>query len=131
MKTFRYITIALAILLMIGEVYRSWGDGRNIVWVLDDFFVGLLLVSSAILFSKNTPARRAFFAGAWGAGLGMIYPSFFASLLDGAAFNSGNLDWRLLLGLKGFAFLVIIGAFILAIFMPHEDERKRENKGSV
>ena len=46
MITFRYITIALALLIMVGEVYRSWGDGRNIVWVLDDFFVGSLLIAA-------------------------------------------------------------------------------------
>ena len=124
MKTFRYITIALALLIMVGEVYRSWGDGRNIVWVLDDFFVGSLLIAASLSFTKDTPARRAFFAGAWGAGLGMIYPSFFSSLLDGAAFNSGNLNWQFLLGFKGLAFLINIAAFILAIRLPYVDKAK-------
>ncbi len=122
MKTFRYLTILLALIIMIGELYRSYGDGRHIVWVLDDFFVGSLLIAAAINFTSDSLPKRAFFAGAWGVGLGMIYPSFFASLLDGAAFNSGNLNWKFLLGVKGFGFVMTIIAFILAIRMPYGDE---------
>ncbi len=77
MKIFIKISIALAILNIVGELYRSWGDGRNIVWVLDDVLSGLFLIFAALMFTSDTPKRRALFASAWGVGLGMVYMSFF------------------------------------------------------
>ncbi len=120
MKFFRIMTIVLASINILGEIYRSWGDGRHIIWKLDDVFSGVLLITAAILFTKDTPARRAFFAAAWGVGLGMIYSSFFASFLEGSNFNSGNLNWQFLLGVKAFIFGLCIVAVIAAIRLPYK-----------
>ena len=129
MKTFRYITIFLAIVNILGEIYRSWGDGRNIVWVLDDVFASGFLIISALWFSQDTKARRAAFAAAWGVSLGMIYVSFFSSLLDGANFNSGNLDWQFLLGVKAFIFLLCIFGVYAAIYWPYAKSLNHKGEG--
>ena len=118
MKTFIKITIFLATINIFGEIYRSWGDGRNIVWILDDVLAGLLLIVAAIMFTKDTLTRRALFAAAWGVSLGMIYMSFFSSLLNGSEFNSGNLDWQFLLVVKAFIFLLCIFGVFAAVRLP-------------
>ena len=118
MKTFIKITIFLATINIFGEIYRSWGDGRNIVWILDDVLAGLLLIVAAIMFTKDTLTRRALFAAAWGVSLGMIYMSFFSSLLSGSEFNSGNLDWQFLLVVKAFIFLLCIFGVFAAVRLP-------------
>lgn len=118
MKIFIRVTIFLASFNILGEIYRSWGDGRNIIWVLDDVFAGVFLIAAAVAFTHDTPSRRAFFASAWGASLGMIYGSFFSSLLGGAEFNSGNLDWQFLIGVKAFIFILCIIGVVVAIRLP-------------
>jgi len=126
MKAFRYITIFLALINVIGELFRSWGDGRNIVWVLDDVLASGFLITAALLFTRDTKARRAGFAAAWGVSLGMIYMSFFSSLLGGASFNAGNLDWQFLLAVKAFIFLLCIFGVYAAIFWPYEKDTSHE-----
>ena len=81
MKTFRHFTMALAVLIMVGEVYRSIGDGRHVMFVLDDVFLGLAMFFSALFFTKDTLPKRAFFAASWGAAAGGVYGSFFSKLL--------------------------------------------------
>jgi len=120
MKAFRYFTIIISVINIIGELYRSWGDGRNIIWVMDDVLAGLFLIITALWFSQDTKPRRGAFAAAWGVGLGMIYVSFFASLLDGDQFNSGNLNWQFLLLVKAFIFLLCILGVYAAIFLPYK-----------
>ena len=126
MKIFLRISIALALVNIVGEIYRSWGDGRNIVWVLDDVLAGLYLIFAALMFTKDTPARRALFASAWGVGLGMIYMSFFASLLSGDEFNSGNLNWQFLLFVKAVIFIGCILGVAAAILLPFKKEKTNE-----
>ena len=118
MKTFIKFTIALATINILGEIFRSWGDGRNIVWILDDVLAGLFLIVASLMFTKDTLSRRASFAAAWGVSLGMIYMSFFSSLLSASEFNSGNLDWRFLLAVKGFIFLLCLFGVFAAIRLP-------------
>lgn len=78
----RVLAVFLGLLLMCGELYRSWGMGRPIVFVLDDFAIGIPLVVTGLLMARDTFARRAAFAGAWGATAGMLYPSFFGKLIE-------------------------------------------------
>lgn len=118
MRTFIKITIILATINIFGEIYRSWGDGRNIVWILDDVLAGLFLIVAAIMFTKDTLSRRSLFAAAWGVSLGMIYMSFFSSLLSGSEFNSGNLDWQFLLAVKALIFLLCIFGVFAAVRLP-------------
>ncbi len=127
MQAFRLITIILASTNILGEFYRSWGDGRHIIWILDDVFSGLFLIFAAATFTSDTPARRALFAAAWGVGLGMIYPSFFASLFEGSGFNSGNLNWQFLLAVKAFIFLLCIVGVIASIRLPYNTTKLKPN----
>lgn len=78
----RFLAVFLGLLLMGGELYRSWGMGRPIVFVLDDFAIGIPLVVTGLLMARDNFARRAAFAGAWGATAGMLYPSFFGKLIE-------------------------------------------------
>ncbi len=48
--------------LMIGETIRSWGQGRNLLFVLDDFCIGVPLVVVAVLMANPTPARWCAFS---------------------------------------------------------------------
>ncbi|HEX7069688.1 MAG TPA: hypothetical protein VF190_02735, partial [Rhodothermales bacterium] len=53
--------------LMIGETIRSWGQGRNLLFVFDDFLIGIPLVVTAVLMRHPTPARWCAFAAAFAA----------------------------------------------------------------
>lgn len=121
MKAFRYFTIALGAVNMLGEFYRSVGDGRHIMFVLDDTFLGLALIISAVLFTKDTPPRRAFFAASWGAAAGGVYGSFFSKLFAEDPINSGNLNPTFLTAFLGVFFLISILGVILAIRLPYKD----------
>jgi len=122
MKAFRYFTIGLGLLNMLGEFYRSVGDGRHIIFVLDDTFLGLALIFSALWFTKDTPPRRAFFAASWGAAAGGVYGSFFSKLLAKDLINSGNLNATFLTAFLGIFFLISILGVILAICLPYKDQ---------
>ena len=122
MKSFRYFTMALGTLNMLGEFYRSIGDGRHIMFVLDDTFLGLALIFSALWFIKDTPPRRAFFAASWGAAIGGVYGSFFSKLLAEDPINSGNLNPTFLTAFLGILFVISIVGMILAIRLPYGDE---------
>lgn len=119
MKAFRYFTMVLAIAIMIGEIYRSIGDGRHIMFVLDDVFLGLALLISALYFTKDTRVRRAFFAASWGAACGGVYGSFFSKLLADNPINSGNLNPTFLTAFLGVFFVVSILGVFAAICLPY------------
>lgn len=121
MKAFRYFSMALAVLIMVGEVYRSVGDGRHIMFVLDDVFLGLAMFFSALWFTKDTLPKRAFFAASWGAAAGGVYGSFFGKLLSDGPINSGNLNATFLTAFLGVFFAISILGVILAIRLPYKD----------
>ena len=111
----------LALSLMIGEAIRSWGVGRPIMFVLDDFFMGGLLLAGAVLMAKPTRLRWGIFVAGWGACAGMLYGSFFGKVFDPASANAGNLDLGLLTGLIGLAFAVsLVGLAGSVMWQPKE-----------
>lgn len=103
--------------LMIGETIRSWGQGRNLLFVLDDFVIGIPLVVTAILMGSPTPARFCAFAASFAAAAGMLYGSFFAKLVDLSNPASSNIEIRLLTGLIGLAFASSLVGLIASIRM--------------
>lgn len=119
MQKLRTLAVMLAIAVMLGEIYRSWGDGRNIVWILDDILGGFYMMAAAIFYTQDNASGRAFFASAWGIAVGMLYMSFFSSLLIGAEFNSGNVNWKLLTIVKGLLFTGAIFCLYLSIRLPY------------
>jgi len=57
MKTFRHFTMALAVLIMVGEVYRSIGDGRHIMFVLDDIFFFFAISILGVILAIRLPYK--------------------------------------------------------------------------
>ena len=100
----RFLGCALALSLMIGELVRSSGAGRPVMFVLDDFFMGGLLLVGAILMGRPNRLRWGIFVAGWASCAGMLYGSFFNKVLAPASENGGNLDLGLLTWLIGAAF---------------------------
>jgi len=120
MTLLRIAAILLAIALMGGEAWRSWGAGRPFVFVIDDFIMGALLIAGAVAIAKDTFARRAFFASAWGYTAGQLYSSFFSKIAHPDHANAGNWSLDILTWLLGFAFVVSIVGAVASIMMPQQ-----------
>lgn len=103
--------------LMIGETIRSWGQDRNLLFVFDDFFIGVPLVVTAYLMGKPTMARHCAFAASFAASAGMLYGSFFGKLVDLSNPASSNIEIRLLTGLIGVAFLSALIGLVASIYL--------------
>ena len=59
MRVLRLIGMLGALALMVGEIYRSWGVGRPLAFVLDDMIVGIMMLTAAVLVARPTVARVA------------------------------------------------------------------------
>ena len=112
----RFLGAGLALSLMIGELIRSWGVGRPILFVLDDFFMGGLLLLGAILMARPSRLRWGVFVAGWASCAGMLYGSFFGKVFDPAGSNSGNFDLGLLTALIGIAFAVSLAGLAATLF---------------
>lgn len=117
MKLLRVIAVLLALTLMFGEAFRSWGAGRPFFAWFDDQIMGILLILGAWLMATPTPRRRAFFAMAWGVNAGMLYGSFFGKLYNPEASNPGNFDIAFLTIAIGLLFAVSIAGTICSILL--------------
>lgn len=104
----RAAAVLLALSLMVGECWRSWGIDRPIMLVLDDQIMGGFLIAAAWAFSKQTPLARAAFSAAWGVIAGMLYSSFFGKLFEPSKAQAGNWNLEVLTWLIGFAFAVSV-----------------------
>lgn len=105
MSFWRVWAILLGSSLMIGETIRSWGQGRNLLFVFDDFFIGVPLVVTGILMAKPSFARHCALSASFAATAGMLYGSFFGKLIDLSRPASSNIEIRVLTGLIGLAFV--------------------------
>ena len=121
MRFLRIWAILLALSLIIGEAYRSWGAGRPVMFWMDDMMMGAMLIAAAILVRTDTLRRRAFFAAAWGVNAGMLYPSFFGKLLTPEEANPGNFDLGLLTALVGLAFVSALIGMVFTILAPRNN----------
>ena len=116
MKFLRLLAVVLALSLMLGEAYRSWGVGRPVYAWLDDQIMGALLLAGAWLTRVPTSARLAFLAGAWGVNAGMLYGSFFGKVFEPERSTAGNFDLGLLTALIGLAFATAIIGFAWTVW---------------
>ncbi|NQY14226.1 MAG: hypothetical protein HRT81_10255 [Henriciella sp.] len=123
MKLLRIWAVLLALSLMIVEVWRSWGAGRELVFVIDDQIMGAMLIASAYLLKQQTLRRRAFFSAAWAVNVGMLYGSFFGKVVNPADAEPGNWDVNILTGLIGLAFVSAIIGMIASIILPQQGSR--------
>ena len=118
MLFWRVTAILLGSTLMIGELFRSWGQQRPLVFVLDDFCIGIPLVVTALLMAKDTKPRRAAFAGAWGATAGMLYPSFFGKLVEQDAVGAAtNIPFHTLTAIIGFLFVLSLAGLVASVVL--------------
>jgi hypothetical protein len=122
-KVLRLFAVLLGLSLMIGEAIRSWGQDRPAPAWLDDQLMGALLITSAWLLRKPTPARRALFTGAWGVGVGALYLSFFGKLLEPTGDYSSNIPGGMLTLLIGLAFATAIAGFVASLVIPFDSAK--------
>lgn len=120
MPVLRILAAIQALSLIIGETYRSWGAGRPIAFVVDDYWMGALLLLGAWMMRRDTVRNRALFAAGWGVCAGMLYGSFFGKLIEPSSSNPGNFDMGLLTGLLGLAFFVAMAGMIATIVLPQK-----------
>ena len=120
----RLLAVMLALSLMIGELWRSWGVGRPIAFILDDQIMGAMLLIGAAIMSKPTVRRRAFFSAGWAVNAGMLYGSFFGKVFAPAEAQAGNWDLSILTALIGVAFATaIVGLAWSILSIPAEADR--------
>lgn len=120
LERLRLVAILLALSLILGELWRSWGVGRPVAFVIDDMIMGALLIFSAIAITQDTTRRRAFFAAAWGLNAGMLYGSFFGKVFAPEAAEAGNWNLGILTALVGLAFIVACAGTVASIWLPRE-----------
>ena len=121
MPLLRFVAIPLGLSLIIGEAYRSWGDGRPVMFWMDDMIMGTMLIVASIMVAKDTFHRRAFFTAAWGTNAGMLYGSFFGKVFAPANANSGNFDLGFLTVLIGIAFATAVAGMIASIALQRSN----------
>lgn len=117
LRVLRTIAVIGALMLMLGEAYRSWGAGRPAAFWMDDMLAGALMIWAAWAVRTGSAASHAFFAGSWGIAVGMLYGSFFGKVFDPANANPGNFSLGLLTLLVGVAFVIAIGGLLASILL--------------
>lgn len=122
MKSLRIVALLLALSLMIGEGWRSWGVGRPIMFMLDDQLMGGFLIAAAWAVRRETVRTRAAFSAAWGVVAGMLYGSFFGKVFEPAKAQAGNWDLGVLTVLLGVAFLVSLVGLWFSMTLARQDE---------
>ncbi len=118
MRYLRILAVLLALSLMVGEAYRSFGAGRPVMFWIDDQLMGAMLIAAAILMHRDTHNHRAFFAAAWGINAGMLYFSFFGKIFAPDNSTAGNFDLGVLTTLIGIAFATAILGMLASILLP-------------
>ena len=118
MNALRSIAVAGALALMIGELWRSWGVGRHLLFIMDDMLAGGFMLAAAWAMRNDTRRNRAAFAASWGVAAGMLYGSFFGKLIDPASSNAGNWDMGVLIALLGVAFAIALAGLWFSITLP-------------
>lgn len=114
----RIVAVVLAASLMGGEIWRSWGLQRPLVFVLDDMVLGLFLITTAWAVRVPSLRRRAAFSAAWAFASGMLYPSFFDKIVHPADAETGNWSLGVLTVLVGLAFATSLFGLVVSIALP-------------
>lgn len=125
MRWLRVLALVLALSLMIGECWRSWGVGRPVVFVLDDQLMGGFLLAAAWAVRRETVRTRAAFSGAWGVVAGMLYGSFFGKVFEPEKAQAGNWDLGVLTCLLGLAFLLSLVGLWFSMVLPTTTDHPR------
>ena len=118
MRWLRIVAILLGLALMLGEIWRSYGHDRSLVFVLGHQIAGLMLIVSAYFMSRDTTRRRASFAGAWAVTAGMSYQGFFGKIVSPETIDPGSFTAGQIVLLSGIVLLVSIIGAVVAIAHP-------------
>jgi hypothetical protein len=130
MKVLRIVAVIAALALMIGELWRSWGVGRPIMFVLDDQLAGGFMLTATWAMRNDTYRNRAAFCAAWGVAVGMLYGSFFGKVFDPQSAEPGNWNLGILTALLGFAFVGALVGLWFSMTLP-SGVRSGESKDVV
>ncbi|MFL6765920.1 MAG: hypothetical protein ACJ8FO_12070 [Sphingomicrobium sp.] len=117
MRALRLLTVLLALLLMIGEIWRSWGT-RPVTAVLDDLIAGVLMIAAAWAVGAETLRTRTAFSATWGLVAGGLFGSFYSKLAAPNRVDAGNWSPNVLIWTLGAAFLVSLACLVLSILLP-------------
>lgn len=117
MRALRLLTVVLALGLMTGEIWRSWGTGRPLLAVLDDQVAGLMMIFAAWAVRNETVRTRAGFSAVWGIVAAGLLCSFSSKLAHPERIDAGNWNPDVLLWVLGAAFVVSLACLGLSIFL--------------
>ena len=112
------VTYALAAALVIVETYRSWGVGRPILAVADDYAGAAMLAWAAWLTSRPGERSRRCVVAVWGIICGVSLCNFSIKLLMPDRMTPGNLSPLVLQSLLGAAFLLSLAGLAASVFLP-------------
>jgi hypothetical protein len=115
MKFWRIWAMVLAVCLMVGEAVRTWGLGRSLPSVLDDFVAGGALLTTAYLMGRPTPGRLCAFAAVLG---GTFVGATFSVLMKVTRPSvpvESNINVRMLIVLIGLVALSCLVAIIACV----------------
>jgi hypothetical protein len=124
--TFAY---GLAGALVIIETYRSWGVGRPVLTVVDDYVGAALLTWAAWLMSRPSELARRIVVAVWGVICGLSLCNFSIKILMPDRMTPGNLPPALLQALVGAVFVLSLMALVATVLLPRA--RPREGVGQV
>jgi len=117
-KILRACAVLFGLIVIGGELLRSWGE-RDVIWWIDDVLVATALIATALVVGRESFARRALFTGAWGFSLGVIYINFFDKVIAPAAVGPGAELNRLNI-FVGFCLVAAIAGFAASLMLPFE-----------
>ena len=117
MKALRILAVLLALSLMLGEIWRSWGADRPIMFILDDQLMGTFLVVSAWVVRHRSARNHAVFSAGWAVNAGMLYGSFFGKVFDPTSAQPGTWDLGILTALIGVALTVSVFGLVCSLIM--------------
>lgn len=118
MAILRVLAVALALALMVGELWRSWGADRELISVVDDQIMGALLLAGAWVMKRDTVRARALFASAWGFNAGLLCSSFVVKLVAPEKTNAGNWNMLVVTVLVGLAFATSVVGMVGSVTIP-------------
>jgi hypothetical protein len=118
------LTYGLAGALVILETYRSWGVGRPVWTVADDYVGAALLAWAAWLTSRPSERARRIVVAVWGVICGVSLCNFSIKLLMPDRMTPGNLPPVLLQALVGAAFVLSLIALVATVLLPRAGYRQ-------
>jgi hypothetical protein len=118
----RIYTVLVALVLMIGEGYRSWGAGRPVITWLDDMVLGSLMIAAAWAVGRETPPRRAFLTGVWGIAIGAVFLSLLSKIVAPSSTITGNLQLSELVAALAIILVGAVLGFVASLAIPFKQQ---------